>query len=364
MTSCFPSSRGGPTTSARLSFAGAGALLTSARGERDELVAARAPPRGRSARGRSRSSAAAASPREASPTSSSEFGSVLRRCANAASTTRLIAREVLGHLDAPERDERGVDVRPRPEHVPRDRVEARALGRELEEHRDGAVRLRPGRGEEAVGDLALHHHAPVLDASVARRGSRRRAASRRCTAGSRRACAAAARARARSRRARRRSSRSTLRRSPSASRSVRLEAAVELDRVDRRDAVGEVAREDAEPGPDLEHDVARLELGEPADHAEDVLVDEKVLAELLLRRDVHGRPKARAAFASICAAELVGVLAAASRERRDACGRRSRARSAGRGAAAARGTGSRSRRGSGRRAPATRRRGARPRSCR
>ena len=64
----------------------------------------------------------------------------------------------------------------------------------------------------------------------------------------------------------------------------RLERAVELDRVDVRDALGEVAREDAEARADLEHDVVGLEVGEAPDHAEDVLVDEEVLAELLLRR--------------------------------------------------------------------------------
>ena len=64
---------------------------------------------------------------------------------------------------------------------------------------------------------------------------------------------------------------------------MRLERAVDLDGVDERDALGEVAGEDAEARPDLEHDVVRVELGEAADHAEDVLVDEEVLAELLLR---------------------------------------------------------------------------------
>ena len=61
------------------------------------------------------------------------------------------------------------------------RMPAGALGRELHEHRDRAVRLRARRREEAVGDLALHHHAPVARRSAARRGSRRRSASRRCT---------------------------------------------------------------------------------------------------------------------------------------------------------------------------------------
>src|SRR5262245_9979468 len=67
------------------------------------------------------------------------------------------------------------------------------------------------------------------------------------------------------------------------------------------DAVGEEAREDAEARPDLQNNVRRLELGEALDHAEDVLVDEEVLAELLLGTDAHS-PKQRAAFASICSA--------------------------------------------------------------
>ena len=53
--------------------------------------------------------------------------------------------------------------------------------------------------------------------------------------------------------------------------------------MDVADAIGEVARQDAEAGSDLEHDVVAAELGEAADHAEDVLVGEEVLAELLLR---------------------------------------------------------------------------------
>src|ERR1051326_5094478 len=43
------------------------------------------------------------------------------------------AAEVRRELPAPERDERRVDVRLRPEDRPRDRVEAGALGRELDE---------------------------------------------------------------------------------------------------------------------------------------------------------------------------------------------------------------------------------------
>src|SRR5262249_19705170 len=68
----------------------------------------------------------------------------------------------------------------------------------------------------------------------------------------------------------------------------RLERPVELDCVHQRNAIGEKAREHAEAGTDLEHDVAPTELGEPPDHTEDVLVDEKVLAPPLLRDHPHG----------------------------------------------------------------------------
>src|SRR5262249_33641344 len=82
---------------------------------------------------------------------------------------------------------------------------------------------------------------------------------------------------------------------------VGLERSVELDGVDVGDPLGEVAREDAEARPDLEHDVVWLEVREAADDSEDVLVDEEVLAERLLRGDVHS-PKAAVALASICRA--------------------------------------------------------------
>ena len=53
--------------------------------------------------------------------------------------------------------------------------------------------------------------------------------------------------------------------------------------MDEPDPVGEVRGEDAEAGANLEDDVVRLQVGETADHAEDVVVDEEVLAELLPR---------------------------------------------------------------------------------
>jgi hypothetical protein len=72
-----------------------------------------------------------------------------------------------------------------------------------------------------------------------------------------------------------------------------------------RDPVGEIRGQHAEPRPDLEDDVVGVELGEPADHPEDVLVDEEVLAEFLVRADrgpAHGSANAAAALASIAAA--------------------------------------------------------------
>src|SRR5207248_11331373 len=66
-----------------------------------------------------------------------------------------------------------------------------------------------------------------------------------------------------------------------------------------RDGLGQVARQDTEPGADLEHHVARVELRETADHAQDVRVDQKVLAQALARCDRH-RPNTRVAFVWIC----------------------------------------------------------------
>src|SRR5439155_11168605 len=70
-------------------------------------------------------------------------------------------------------------------------------------------------------------------------------------------------------------------------RQVRGEGWVDLDRMDECDPFREVAREYAEAGADLKHDIVRRQLRQTADHAEDVLVDQEVLAELLLRADIH-----------------------------------------------------------------------------
>ena len=167
-TSCRPSSRIGPTTRARLIFAGAGALdHASCGGEARRTRAARAPRRARAGpRPIASSAAAAACSREATPGERERVGERL-----AAVRERRLDEPLHAGVDArpsaAERDERRLDVRPRPEHLARHGMEAGALGRELQQHRDRAVGLRPRHGEEAVGDLALHHHAPEARAREA-----------------------------------------------------------------------------------------------------------------------------------------------------------------------------------------------------
>ena len=199
--------------------------------------------------------------------------------------------EALRQRNPPEGDERRVDVRRRPEDRAGDRVEAGAAGGELHEHRDGAVRLRRRLGEEAVGDLPLHHHAPELDArqpGQALGDDRRRDVVRQV----------------RDELRRRRLERGEVERERVAPveldvrelfqlPEVRRERAVELDGVDVAHTVREVAGQDAEAGADLERDVLGGELGEPADHVEDVSVREEVLAQPLLRDHGHGLTAAR-----------------------------------------------------------------------
>jgi hypothetical protein len=81
---------------------------------------------------------------------------------------------------------------------------------------------------------------------------------------------------------------------------VRGQTLVHFDRVHVGHPIGEETGQDAEPGPDLEHHVGVVELGEPFDHAQDVLVDQEVLAERFARCDAHS-PKTASAFASIWA---------------------------------------------------------------
>ena len=66
-------------------------------------------------------------------------------------------------------------------------------------------------------------------------------------------------------------------------REVRLEPAVELDRVDVGARSARTACEGPEAGPDLEHDIGGAELRKAGDDPEDVVVGEEVLPERLLR---------------------------------------------------------------------------------
>jgi hypothetical protein len=108
-TSCLPSARG-PTTSARLSFAGARRASAHRERlvERDELRRLELPRRGSRRVGRCAASVRRRA-RGATPGSASEFASVFRRCANA--PRRRARARGSGRRDPRERDERRVDVR-------------------------------------------------------------------------------------------------------------------------------------------------------------------------------------------------------------------------------------------------------------
>ena len=82
----------------------------------------------------------------------------------------------------------------------------------------------------------------------------------------------------------------------------RHERAVDLHDVDVAGARREVLAEDAEAAPDLEHDLVEIELRGALDDAEDVGVDEEVLAELAAR--------AHAELAQAAQAGLGGQLGA------------------------------------------------------
>ena len=196
---------------------------------------------------------------------------------------------VVRRCDPIERDERGVDVRRRPEDRPRHRVEPGATRVQPNQHRYRAVRLRAGLGEEPVGDLALHHHAPGLE--------RRDAVSVSATSG---VATLYGRLATSFRGSGSSAARSSARASPKTSVDVvavaerRHGAAASSVRsisigVDVPDAVGEERRQHTEARADLEDDVVLLEPGEALDDAEHVSVDEEVLPERLLRRDpAHG----------------------------------------------------------------------------
>ena len=128
--------------------------------------------------------------------------------------------------------------------------------RELDEDGDGAVRLRPRLGEEPIRDLALHHHAPAaqrLDVLERLDDERRRDVVREVGDELRR------RGTQRADVDRERVTPHEIDVRPLAEGVAKrgLERAIDLDRVHEPHVIREVAREDAEAGTDLEHDVAR-----------------------------------------------------------------------------------------------------------
>ena len=78
-----------------------------------------------------------------------------------------------------------------------------------------------------------------------------------------------------------------------------LERAVDLHHVQVRDPRGEELRQHAQPAAHLEHDVVIVELRRLADHAQDVVVDQEVLAELAIRADAEGAQPAEAGLARL-----------------------------------------------------------------
>ena len=94
-----------------------------------------------------------------------------------------------------------------------------------------------------------------------------------------------------------------------------LEPMVELDGVYVSHPLGQIGSENAEPGPDLEHAVVGVQLGQAPDNAEQVFIDQKVLAELLLgdeTRSGHGRRKAVRVLAAVRSASSATGAATSS----------------------------------------------------
>src|SRR5262245_9087282 len=83
--------------------------------------------------------------------------------------------------------------------------------------------------------------------------------------------------------------------------------------------VGQAACENTETRADLDHDVRSIEPRHSLDDAQDVLVDEEMLAERLLRLDGHGNRKAAAAFACVAAASSSAATPRASASVRTVC---------------------------------------------
>ena len=167
------------------------------------------------------------------------------------------------------------------------------LAAQLNEHRRDAVRLRARRRGEPVGDLALHHHgtrATTCGSSsiVCRIAGHGDAVGQVRDHLGRRGPSAPGRRPSRPRSAGR------VRVSGERVMQHRLEPPVGLDHVQVCRRAGRGMRSGRRGPPPISSTTSSVgELGRAADHVEDVVVDEEVLAQLAVRADLEAAPAAR-----------------------------------------------------------------------
>ena len=289
--------------------------------------------------------------------SASDPPSALRRCANAACTSATSSAVRRGRVAA-QHDQRRVHVRLRMEDRPRAPCRRKRTSQDELRRAPRSRRSSSRRAPRPAGRPPRAAPSPPRAARPAAPRSTSAAPSpRRRTAGSRRPCRAGSS-----------SAKSILTASarcsvafangPSASRSAG--SSERSTSTTCRCATCGARNSDSTPEPaaDLQHHVARLELGRRADHAQDVVVDQEVLAELAVGPDAElAEPAERAPGAARRSrpedargvrvdhrARARRTRSRAARPRSAAVCARSRARSACRAPAAAPGRASRSRR--------------------
>ena len=250
-TSCRPSSRAGPTTSARLIFAGArGAASRGALRRARRTRAARAPRRERPGRGRSPRAPQRPRSREATPGERERVGERLaavgeRRLDDALHAGRDAGARCAGTRRAPSRRSAAAG---RPRARPDGSRCARSRAARAPRPRRRPSCRATAKKRSATSRCTITHHARDRRQAVEALDDERRGDVVRQV-----------RDELRRRRLERRGSSASASSQWSVVRGrpaqLGLERAVELDRVHVRDAVGEVAGEDAEAGADLEHDV-------------------------------------------------------------------------------------------------------------
>ena len=189
-------------------------------------------------------------------------------------------------------------------------------------HADRAVGGRARRGDEALADLALHHHEHPLDRRHAVEQVAAPAAWRRCTAGWRRAPSRRAPPSSAGQSSVMASASTTVTSATSAttSRSTAARPRSTSTAVTVGAGLGEGQRQRAEPGADLDDAVARPDAGQVGDAPHGVRVGDEVLPEVAARGQAAARQQLahrRARVASLAATDL-------DVDRRRRSGRRSR----------------------------------------